>query len=161
MITSTSWNIVRVITKRHLTRSHDDLGGSGDAVIGQILVMKILMQIVADFKWILWNIDAGGRVVLLLGEYLLYKYWCKLRTNIMKCRCKGVRWCIFWANIVEYLQRSQVIHIPIEYCGISIQGVWWCCYWANINDENLDADWCIFQAKTVKYWCIEVGWCRF
>ena len=43
--------------------------GSGDSIIGRILMMEISMQIGAYFKLISWNIDAGDRVMLLWGEY--------------------------------------------------------------------------------------------
>ena len=53
-------------------------GGFGDAVNRQILMMQISMQIDADLEWMLWNINAGGCVMLLLGKYQWCKYQCKL-----------------------------------------------------------------------------------
>ena len=55
-------------------------GGLCDAVIGWISMMQILVQIDAEIEQISWNIDAGGRVMLLSGKYL----WCKYRCRLMQ-----------------------------------------------------------------------------
>ena len=52
--------------------------GLGDAGIRLIPMIQISMQIDADFEWILWSINAGGWLMMLLGEYWWFKYQCRL-----------------------------------------------------------------------------------